>query len=75
MFCLESYQGHIIDILIVHLSYPQDSINTKVIYQFGLTRVECTSYFLFRNCKQILRHCHSWLAGQQITCVLILSAG
>ena len=65
MFCLQSYQGHIIDILIVHLSYPQDSINTKVIYRFGLTRVECTSYFLFRNCKQNITSL-SLLAGRTV---------
>ena len=45
MFCLQSYQRHIIDRLIVHLCYLQDSINTKVIYRFALTQVECTSYF------------------------------
>ena len=45
------YQRHIIDRLIVYLSYPQDSINTKVLYRFALTQVECTSYFLFSVCK------------------------
>ena len=43
MFCLQSYQGLIIDISHVYLSYPQDRINTQVIYRFVLGQVECTS--------------------------------
>ena len=43
MFCLQSYQGLKIDISLVYLSYPQDRINTQVIYRFALAQVECTS--------------------------------
>ena len=43
MFCLQSYQGLIIDRSLVYESYPQDRINTQVIYQFTLAQVECTS--------------------------------
>ena len=43
MFCLQSYQGLIIDKSPVYLSYPQDRINTQVIYWFALARVECTN--------------------------------
>ena len=32
MFCLQSYQELIIDISLVYKSYPQDRINTQVIY-------------------------------------------
>ena len=32
MFCLQSYQGLRIKGLLVYLSYPQDRINTQVIY-------------------------------------------
>ena len=28
----------------MHYSYPQDRINTQVIYRFVLVQVECTSY-------------------------------
>ena len=59
------YQRHITDILIVYLSYPQDSINTKVIYRFALTQVECTSYFLFNDCKQNITSL-SLLAGRTV---------
>ena len=59
------YQRHIIDRLIVYLSYPQDSINTKVIYRFALTQVECTSYFLFSDCKQNITSL-SLLAGRTV---------
>ena len=43
MFCLQSYQGLIIDRSLVHLSYPQDMINTQVIYRFASAQVMCTS--------------------------------
>ena len=42
MFCLQSYQGLMIDKSIVYQSYPQDRINTQVIYQFALAQ-ECKS--------------------------------
>ena len=57
------YQRHIIDRLIVYLSYPQDIINTKEIYRFALTQVECTSYSLFSDCKQNITSL-SLLAGR-----------
>ena len=65
MFCLESYQQQIFDRLTVYLSYPQDSINTKVIYRFALTQVECTSYFSFSDCKQNIPSL-SLLAGRTV---------
>ena len=40
MFCLQSYQGLIIDRSLV---YPQDRINTQVIDRFALPQMECTS--------------------------------
>ena len=43
MFCLQSYQGVIIDISLVYKSFPQDKINTQVIYRFELAQVGCTS--------------------------------
>ena len=43
MFCLQSYQGLRIDRSLVYQSYPQDRINTQMIYQFALAQVECTS--------------------------------
>ena len=42
MFCLQIYQRLIIDGSLVYLSYPQDRINTQVIYRFGLAEVKCT---------------------------------
>ena len=42
MFCLQSYQGLIIDRSLVYKSYPQDRINTQVIYQFAIAHVKCT---------------------------------
>ena len=42
MFCLQSYQGLIIDISLVYLSRQQDSVNTQVNYRFALAQVECT---------------------------------
>ena len=64
MFCLQSYQGPIIDRSLVYLSYSQDMINKQVIYQFALDQVECSSYFHFVIVNKILRHRHSWSAGQ-----------
>ena len=43
MFCLQSYQELRIDRSLVYLSYPQDRINTQMIYRFALAQVECTS--------------------------------
>ena len=39
MFCLQSYQGLRIDRSLVYKSYPQDRINTQVIYRFALAQV------------------------------------
>ena len=39
MFCLQRNQGLIIDRLLVYESYPQDRINTQVIYRFALESV------------------------------------
>ena len=36
MFCLQSYQGHIID------SPPADRIYAQVIYRFALAKERCT---------------------------------
>ena len=38
MFSLQIYQGLIIGISLVILSYPQDGINTQVIYRFSLAQ-------------------------------------
>ena len=46
MFCLLIYQRLIIDRSLVYKSYPQDRINTQVVYQFALAQVECASYCL-----------------------------
>ena len=43
MFCLQSNQGLRIDRSLVYKSYPQDRINTQVIYRFALAQVEFTS--------------------------------
>ena len=43
MFCLQSYHGLIIDRSLVYYSYPQDRINTHVIYRLALAQVKCTS--------------------------------
>ena len=32
--------------------YPQDGINTQVIYRFALAQAGCTCYFLLNNSKQ-----------------------
>ena len=52
IFCLQSYQGLIIDISLVYQSYPQDRVNTQVIYRFTLAQEKCTRYFLLNNYKQ-----------------------
>ena len=41
MFCLHRYQGLIIDRSLVCWSYPQDRINTQVIYRFVLAQMDC----------------------------------
>ena len=43
IFCLQIYQRLRIDRSLVYQSYPQDKINTQVIYRFALAQVECTS--------------------------------
>ena len=43
ILCLQSYQGQIIERLLVYLSYSQDRINTQVIDRFALAVMECTS--------------------------------
>ena len=52
MVCLQSYQGLIIHRSLVHLSFPQDRINTQMIYQLALAQMEHTIYVLLNNCKQ-----------------------
>ena len=47
MFCLQSYQGLIIDRSLVYWSYPQDRINTHVIYRFSLAQVVCSCWSFF----------------------------
>ena len=42
MSCLQSNQRLIIDRSLVYQSYPQDRINTQVIYRFALAQVKCT---------------------------------
>ena len=43
MLCLQSYQGLMIDILlVVYQSYPADMINTQVICRFVLAQVGFT---------------------------------
>ena len=42
MFCLQRYQGLIIDRSLVYYRNPIHRINTQVIYQFVLAQVECT---------------------------------
>ena len=42
IFRLQSYLGLRIDRSLVYLSYPQDGINTQVIYRFAIGQVECT---------------------------------
>ena len=43
MFCLQCYQGLRMDRSLVYLSYPQDRINTQLIYPFALAQVDCIS--------------------------------
>ena len=42
-FCLQSYQGLMIDRSLVFQSYPTDRINTQVIDRFTLAQLGCTS--------------------------------
>ena len=37
---------------LVYESYPQDRINTQVIYRFALAEEKCTVNVLLNNCKQ-----------------------
>ena len=67
MFCLQSYQGLIIDRSLVYLSYPQDRINTQVIYRFALAQVNCTRKLYISNCKQSITSL-SLLAGTTVQC-------
>ena len=60
MFCLQTYQGLLIDRSLVYESYPQDRINAQVIYRFALAQV----MFNLTVVNKILRHCHFWLARQ-----------
>ena len=63
MFCLQSYWGLIIDRSRVYLSYPQDRINTQVIYRFAL--VQAFQVAFYRTIvNKVLRHCHSRFARQ-----------
>ena len=64
MFCLQSYQGLIIDRSLVYLSYPQDRINTQVIYRFALVKWILQVNVLFNNYKHTITHCHTWLVRQ-----------
>ena len=42
VFCLQSYQGLMIDKARVYSSYPQDTIShIQVIYRFALAQVKC----------------------------------
>ena len=50
MLCLQSYQELRINRSLVY--YPQDRIDTQVIYQFALALVESTVYIVLNNCKQ-----------------------
>ena len=43
MFCLQRNQVLVIYRSLVYKSYPQDSINTQVIYPSALAEVQCTS--------------------------------
>ena len=64
IFCLQSYQGLIIDRSLVYQSYPQDRINTQVIYRIALAKVDIDVLHIVTIVNKILRHCHSWLARQ-----------
>ena len=52
MFCLQSLQGLRIDKSLVYFSYPQDRINTQVIYRFASAQVSVQDNDLLNNCKQ-----------------------
>ena len=53
MFCLHNYQWLRIDVSLVYLSYPQDRINTRVIYRFALAyKWSVQVNILLNNCKQ-----------------------
>ena len=54
IFCLQNYQGLRIDSSLVYQSYPQDMINTQVIYRFASAQVKCTHGCLLSNCKQTI---------------------
>ena len=64
--CLQSYLGLIIDRSLVYQSYPQDRINTQVIYRFAINSSSEVYTFVFYLAivNKVLRHCHSWLARQ-----------
>ena len=42
IFCLQSYQGLIIQRSLEYQSNPQDRITTQVIYRLVLTQMKCT---------------------------------
>ena len=52
MFCLQRYPGLRIDISLVYSSYPQDRMNTQVIYQFSYIKWSVQVNVLLNNCKQ-----------------------
>ena len=56
MFCLQSFKGLIFDRSLMYVSYPQDRINTQMIYRFVLAKVECivVSKIDENCCKQTL---------------------
>ena len=51
MFCLQNYQGFIINRPLVYKFYPQDRINKQVIDRFALAQVKCTRECLPSYCK------------------------
>ena len=59
-FCLQSYQGLLIDRLLLYYSYPQGRINTQVIYRFAVYKL----MFYLTIINKIFRRCHFWLARQ-----------
>ena len=70
MFCLQRYQELRIDRSLVHWSYPQDRINTQVIYWLALALVECTTLFLMNKCKQKISSL-SLLVGTTVTTLFL----
>ena len=64
MFCLQSDQGLRIDRSLVYKSYPQDRINTQVIYGFAYLKWFVQVNALLNNFKQSITLCHFWLARQ-----------